>query len=524
MSVISRMLRDLEARKAQPAADRTPRTLKPGREPGPGRKRRHGDGRRLLALALALVLIGVAAGLWWQRAPELRAGLALAVDRVGDHWDAWRSGAADGSETAKANSEAQPDPSPEPEQSAARLAAARFNGNGGQAELELRLEGDLGGEPGYTRQGATVSVRVPADASRLQMPAPPAEQDVFESVTLQTNGERRSTIRLQVAEEARFDLARSGESLRLTGRLPAASEAAESKPAAAEPQPSTADAQRITTRSDDEPPQENAAAADEAATEAAPAESPDEAAAEKTPESGSAPTTTAANSASEPTSSGGAAADDADPPASERGSGGGMHKDDRSTPAVRAERRYREARKALSTGDVGQARRLLRNALELDPDLHGARDLLVALHRRAGQAEAARDALAQGVERAPRRVGYAKPYARLLVDAGDLERAARVLADAAGAAGDDAEFHALTAAVAQRQGRHEAAASAYTRALELEAGNGRWWLGLGVSLAASGHPGEAAAAFREARRTGSLGSRLDAWVRDRIRALEADSG
>lgn len=520
MSVISRMLRDLEARKAQPRADSGARTLKPGPERGCGRKRRRGDGRRLLAPALAVVLVAVAAGLWWQRAPEMRAGFAQAVDRVGGEWVAWRPGAADDGGPAEAHSGAQP--GAEPKQPPARLAAARFDGAGAHATLELRLEGELRGEPGYARQGAAVSLRVPADAAGLEMPAPPAEQEVFKSVALQSNGERGSTIRLQVAEGARFDLAPNGAGLTLTGHLPAEPAAsAESEPASSESRSSTAVAEPATATSDAEPAA--AATTDDAANGTAPTASAPATAAEsaESTESGStAATTMTSSNADGSASTSREAADDADTPASNGGRAGAMQKEDRSTPAVRAERRYREARNALSAGDLGQARRLLRNALELDPDLHGARDLLVVLHRRAGQAEAARDVLAEGVERAPARVAYAKPYARLLVDAGDLERAARVLADAAGAAGNDAEFHALKAAVAQRRGRHEAAASAYTRALELEADNGRWWLGLGVSLAASDHPGEAAAAFREARRTGSLGSRLDAWARGRIQALE----
>lgn len=527
MSVIGRMLRDLEARKAQPGAGSNARTLKPGPDRARGRKRRRGVGQHVIALALAVVLTAVAAVLWWQRAPELRAGLAQAAARVATLGDAPRAGPTGSGEAAAAATQAKPSSEPQPEQPSARLVAARFTGVGNEAALELRVEGELLGEPGYTRQGVAVSLRVPANATRLEMPAPPADQGVFKSVTLQADDERGATLRLRVAEDARFDLARSAEGLTLDGRLPAAPEANPDRQAGASATGQSGAAGKPQTAAGENEP-------------AAPKEQATGASAEDEPAPAASAIATADRSASAETrsthvagASPGAADDRGDEQTTRGGSsesastGDGsaaMQKTDRSSPSVRAKRRYREARSAISAGDLGRARELLAAALELDPGLHRARDLLVALYRRAGQDDAARDVLAEGVERAPARAAYAKPYARLLVDAGDLERAAQVLADAARAAGNDAEFHALAAAVAQRRGRHEAAASAYTRALELDAGNGRWWLGLGVSLAAYGHPGEAAAAFREARRTGSLTPRLDAWARGRIQALQADSG
>lgn len=186
---------------------------------------------------------------------------------------------------------------------------------------------------------------------------------------------------------------------------------------------------------------------------------------------------------------------------------------------ARARRRYREGREALENGRLAEARRLLTDALTLDPSLHPARDLLVSIMRRAGDRDAARRLLDEGVERAPRRLEYAMPYARLLVDTGELERAANVLARARASGDGNAGFHALTAAVAQRRGLHEQAAQAYTRALEIDADNGLWWLGLGVSLAATERPQQARIALREARASGDLGDNLDRWAGRRIEEL-----
>ncbi|MDZ7788267.1 MAG: hypothetical protein U5K73_09140 [Halofilum sp. (in: g-proteobacteria)] len=188
-------------------------------------------------------------------------------------------------------------------------------------------------------------------------------------------------------------------------------------------------------------------------------------------------------------------------------------------PEERARRLEAKAREALDDGDVAAARDHLTRALEFDAGRHSARDLLVGLSLRTGDAEAARNLLAEGVARAPERGAYAKPFARLLVDAGDLERALRVLRRAAPAADRDAGYHGLTAAVAQRLKRHDLAASEYTRALEIDSSRGVWWMGLGISLRATDHPDEALAAFREARASGDLNERLDRWVQQRIDAL-----
>ncbi|MFW5970376.1 MAG: tetratricopeptide repeat protein, partial [Halofilum sp. (in: g-proteobacteria)] len=190
-------------------------------------------------------------------------------------------------------------------------------------------------------------------------------------------------------------------------------------------------------------------------------------------------------------------------------------------PEERARRLEGKAREALDEGDLTTARDHLTKALEFDAERHSARDLLVGLSLRRGDTEAARNLLAEGVERAPKRSAYAKPYARLLVDAGDAERALAVLRRAAPADDRDAEYHGFTAAVAQRLKRHDLAASEYTRALEIDSSRGVWWMGLGISLRATDHPDEALAAFREARESGDLNERLDRWVQERIDALAA---
>jgi Tfp pilus assembly protein PilF len=196
---------------------------------------------------------------------------------------------------------------------------------------------------------------------------------------------------------------------------------------------------------------------------------------------------------------------------------GAVHKEDRTTAAVRAQRRYAAARDLIARGEGHAARTPLREVLALDAGHHGARDLLVAVLRHSGEHGEARELLARGLELAPARAAFATPYARLLVDAGELDRAAQVLADASASGAGDAEFHALAAAIAQQRGQHDEAVAQYTRAIEARGGReGRLWLGLGISLAANGRDKDAHRAYRAALDSGDLPARLHDWARSRI--------
>jgi Tfp pilus assembly protein PilF len=196
---------------------------------------------------------------------------------------------------------------------------------------------------------------------------------------------------------------------------------------------------------------------------------------------------------------------------------GAVQKQDRTTEAVRAQRRYAAARDLIARGEGHAARTLLREVLALDAGHHGARDLLVAVLRHSGEHGEARELLARGLELAPARAAFATPYARLLVDAGELDRAAQVLADASASGAGDAEFHALAAAIAQQRGQHDEAVAQYTRAIEARGGReGRLWLGLGISLAANGRDKDAHRAYRAALDSGDLPARLHDWARSRI--------
>lgn len=499
MSMINRMLSDLESRGApKPKAGDT--ELVPERT---AESRRRPAWNRVFLAVLAIALVALAVALWIERGDRMLAGLYSVV-------------------AAKPAEDVERVPA---------LVGIAFEGPADQPRLMLQIDGPLDGSPQYTRSGGSATLVLAARSSDVMVPSPPSGQGVFRGLALEPESQRRTRLRLDVAPIAELELNVDGARLTLAGHMPQVhvDEAIGGAGEVDETAPSKSRAEGSG----------HAAAETETAAEKVAGAGPESTVEESTASSQAEPQTAAETESVEPARdqrdndpATSVKPDDTDPvegtspPVQARASGGngesGLSKNQSLDPETRAIRRYREGRKALSSGRLGEARRLLSGALELDPALHPARDLLASLMRRAGDGDAARRLLDKGIELAPGRVEYAMPYARLLVDTEELERAASVLARARTAGAGNAGFHALAAAVAQRRGRHEQAAEEYTRALEIDADNGLWWLGLGISLAATERGGEARAAFREARASGDLDDNVDRWVARRIEELSGE--
>lgn len=516
MSMINRMLADLESRGA-PKPKAGDAELVADRSPGP---RRRPPWSSILLIVLAALLVVLAVTLWVQRSDRLLAFLSP----------------ADGAET------------PDEVARAPALVGLSFEGSAARPRLVLQSDGPLRTAPHYSRSGDNATLVLDARIGNPMVPAPPPGQRVFRGLSLEPESQRRVRLRLAVAPEAELEMDVDGRRVTLTGDMPRVdAEAADNDAGESEDD----DAAQRQSRADDnrqaasEPESDSAtiAEADTAQAGDGPGTDSDGTIGEpgSSRQAGSQATTETASAkpareqrdnsvteTKEPAGENGsiAADDEASASMSAEPSGDNEHptlrKSSSLDPGMQASRRYREARRALNSGRLVEARQALARALELNPELHPARDLLTSLMRRAGDADTARRLLEEGVSLAPERVEYAMPYARLLVDTGELERAANVLARARIAGADNAGFHALVAAVAQRRDRHEQAAQAYTRALEIDADNGLWWLGLGIALAATERPQEARAAFREARASGDLGNSLDRWVAGRIEELDGE--
>ncbi len=187
------------------------------------------------------------------------------------------------------------------------------------------------------------------------------------------------------------------------------------------------------------------------------------------------------------------------------------------SPRDRAEGEYRKAIAAVNQGRLAEAMDGLRSALRQDVFHSASRQLLVRLLLEAKRPEEAMQVLQDGLQAQPAQLGWAMSLARLQVDRGDLAGAWQTLNYSQPAAGGNADYQGFTGHILQRLGRHREAAEHYQTASRLAPGDGRWWLGLGLTLEAEGSSVEAREAFLRARQSGSLNAELSALVDQKLR-------
>jgi MSHA biogenesis protein MshN len=182
------------------------------------------------------------------------------------------------------------------------------------------------------------------------------------------------------------------------------------------------------------------------------------------------------------------------------------------SPEGEAQQNYDDAQVLHRAGKADAAMGKYRHALERNPGMAAARLQLARLLQEAGQVDAAVALLKAGFELRPDdRLAIAA--GRLLADLGQREAALDWLQR--GQAGLRPADHALMGALLSQAHRHEEASRAYQRALAVDAGQGGWLLGLGLSLEAQGRVDEARTAFRSALDHGQFKPEVTQFLRER---------
>ncbi|MBI4692680.1 MAG: hypothetical protein HY749_01490 [Gammaproteobacteria bacterium] len=103
--------------------------------------------------------------------------------------------------------------------------------------------------------------------------------------------------------------------------------------------------------------------------------------------------------------------------------------------------------------------------------------------------------LREGLALLPGEARFAGPLAHLAFERGDAAGALVTLQGAVPPLASDVEYHAFMAALQQQTGAHTAAVMIYRDVLKARPDNGAWWIGLGISLEATGDHADAARAF-----------------------------
>jgi MSHA biogenesis protein MshN len=183
----------------------------------------------------------------------------------------------------------------------------------------------------------------------------------------------------------------------------------------------------------------------------------------------------------------------------------------------RAENEYRRALQALQDARVSEAMAMLEQAVYLYPRHEAARQTLIGLLVERKQYPEAIRHLQFAVGLDPRQSNMTMLLARLQGEQGGaaIETLQRGLAYA----NRNADYRALLAGMLQRAQRNREAIDHYTAAVQLQPGQGVWWMGLGISLQADGRKAEAREAFVRARDSGRLSAELQGFVERKLQQI-----
>lgn len=208
----------------------------------------------------------------------------------------------------------------------------------------------------------------------------------------------------------------------------------------------------------------------------------------------------------------------AHPSRARRGSFGKVpHGTDAYTPEA-----YRRALQYAENGRDEEAAEVLWELLEVDPDHHPARESLAAVLIRLDRLDEAAGELETGMILAPGYASFAKLRAHVLSKRGTNEEALEILQRSPPLLAEDPEYHALLAALYQRQGEYGLAVDLYRAVLNEGPQNAAWWMGFGISLEGDGAPRSALLAYRAASALTSLDTESQRYVDSRIVTLSAD--
>jgi MSHA biogenesis protein MshN len=181
---------------------------------------------------------------------------------------------------------------------------------------------------------------------------------------------------------------------------------------------------------------------------------------------------------------------------------------------------FQHALRMYREGNVAEGLARMVEIMDRNPGDAAGRTLLAEVLIEQRDTARALQVLDQGLARDAAHWQWALRKAQVLNSRQQDVLAVDVLERHLAAAGGAPEYLALLAGLQQKNGSHAAAAGHYQRLVELDAGNGLWWLGLGISRQALAQADAARQAFDMALRDPALRPDLRKFAQARLRLLD----
>ena len=178
--------------------------------------------------------------------------------------------------------------------------------------------------------------------------------------------------------------------------------------------------------------------------------------------------------------------------------------------------RLNYALELINTGRHAEAEKLLQSLLS-GPEDHAARTHLMAIYGHQNRHDRLARLAQNSLARYPGDEVFLTEYARSRYQTRAYRIALELLS---GITRFNADQHALAAASHQRLENHERAIEHYRKALAIEAGNAKNWVGLGISQEHTADLEKALQSYRNAMKLGTLNERLLTFVEKRSKTLE----
>ncbi len=158
--------------------------------------------------------------------------------------------------------------------------------------------------------------------------------------------------------------------------------------------------------------------------------------------------------------------------------------------------------------------------LKADPDQKDARVSLIAVLIDRGQLGKAQEYIDEGLHLNPTYPPYIELKARMLTTEGKSREALALLQSASPSIDEDPDYYSFMATLYERNNDDLLAAKIYKELLSLNAHNGNWWFGLGLSLEKLGNTQEALNAYKTAMAEGHLNMAFLNYLQQRLQSLQ----